>query len=974
MDGRQARSGGPGDRRVRRRARAGRDARFGCAAGGRRGNLVRQVWNAAGEKRAEIDAEGRRTSYRYDEHGAIAAITDPSGRETRAYHDADGNLELVFDALGNAWRYEYDRTRNLVAVTDPLDYRTDITNDDRGRPTGIMRHDGLIEGRAYDDHGRLAAIRDYRGETTRIARDGFGRVVSMRDPLGAETRYAYESGAGADFWTPTTVTRPDGLTGRSVVDRAGATRVVTDGEGRRTLYRTGAHDLLAEIEDPMGGRLRFSYDGLKRLERVENQLGRIWRFERDGAGNVVAETDFDGLRTEYAYDRSGRPTGRIAADGTCTRYDWDASGLLLRETVEPPGGGEPSVTRYGYDRAGRLSEAANAHARVEFERDALGRVVAEAVNGRRIESTYDCCGHRVSRRLGGAVVESTYDPLGALTGLSLGGRAPLGLSYDAAGREVHRGSALGFTLESRHDAVGQLIWQVAGRGAVPGAQPALALERAYAWNGAFEPVAIADARWGRTAYRYDANGQVAEGRHGDGIVEGFEYDAALNVAAFSDGHAPVERGVQAASLSGFGAGRAWRQWSSSPGGRVMEARGPQGERVGYVHDGLGRVVERRVERDGFRPALWRYGWDGKDRLVTCETPEGARWAYAYDPFGRRLWKRRADADGAVVGTAYGWDGDLLSAEAPLGADGAPDWDRAIVWHYEPGTFRPLAREGSDGSLLYVVTDQLGTPRELLDEAGSLVWAAEYRVWGAVRRIWVAANDDTAEGAGNGGDGPGRGRAFYAKGTLARAVASETDAHWAEVEAVLLCPIRFQGQWQDAETALAYNRYRYYDPLTAQYTSPDPLKLRAGLRSQGYVLAPKTNIDVFGLIDTEANGYNVYGILDNSGTIRYIGITDNVGRKISEHSTSGRFDPNSMPEPAILDSNLTYGQARGYEQAYIEHYGTLDTSRRGESMEAGEPNRARSYDPSRLDNDIDKRAKELDEIYRAKMTKLCFRGR
>ncbi|KQO60288.1 hypothetical protein ASF22_22415 [Methylobacterium sp. Leaf87] len=133
---------------------------------------------------------------------------------------------------------------------------------------------------------------------------------------------------------------------------------------------------------------------------------------------------------------------------------------------------------------------------------------------------------------------------------------------------MHRGSDLGFTLESRHDPVGQLIRQVAGRGVVAGAQAVVALERAYAWNGAFEPVAIADARWGRTAYRHDANGQVAEGRHGDGIAEGFADEAALNVAAFSDGHAPAERSVRAASFSGPGSRRAWRQWSSSPSGHL----------------------------------------------------------------------------------------------------------------------------------------------------------------------------------------------------------------------------------------------------------------------------------------------------------------------------------------------------------------------------------------------------------------------
>ncbi len=227
------------------------------------------------------------------------------------------------------------------------------------------------------------------------------------------------------------------------------------------------------------------------------------------------------------------------------------------------------------------------------------------------------------------------------------------------------------------------------------------------------------------------------------------------------------------------------------------AHGPSGERVTYRHDVCGRVVERVVERDGFRPRKWLYRWDGKDRLVGCETPTGERWAYGYDPFGRRLWKRRTDAatgDG-VIGTAYGWDGDLLSAEAPLSANGSADWGRATIWHYEPGTFRPLAREAADGSLAYVVTDHLARRGSLwtlrgdccgLRSTGSGVRCGGYGLrpttMGRVRQALAA--------------GARAGRSYAVAGNLA--LAEDPGA----VEAVLLCPLRFQGQWHDAETGLA----------------------------------------------------------------------------------------------------------------------------------------------------------------------------
>ncbi|WZV80214.1 RHS repeat-associated core domain-containing protein [Burkholderia pseudomallei] len=40
-------------------------------------------------------------------------------------------------------------------------------------------------------------------------------------------------------------------------------------------------------------------------------------------------------------------------------------------------------------------------------------------------------------------------------------------------------------------------------------------------------------------------------------------------------------------------------------------------------------------------------------------------------------------------------------------------------------------------------------------------------------------------------------------------------------------LRFLGQYEDRETNLFYNRYRYYDPSTAQYISIDPIRLDSG---------------------------------------------------------------------------------------------------------------------------------------------------
>nr|WP_256574525.1 MULTISPECIES: RHS repeat-associated core domain-containing protein [unclassified Pseudomonas] len=44
------------------------------------------------------------------------------------------------------------------------------------------------------------------------------------------------------------------------------------------------------------------------------------------------------------------------------------------------------------------------------------------------------------------------------------------------------------------------------------------------------------------------------------------------------------------------------------------------------------------------------------------------------------------------------------------------------------------------------------------------------------------------------------------------------------------PLRFQGQYFDAETGLHYNRHRYYNPGTGRFLTPDPIKLAGGLNN------------------------------------------------------------------------------------------------------------------------------------------------
>jgi RHS repeat-associated protein len=61
-----------------------------------------------------------------------------------------------------------------------------------------------------------------------------------------------------------------------------------------------------------------------------------------------------------------------------------------------------------------------------------------------------------------------------------------------------------------------------------------------------------------------------------------------------------------------------------------------------------------------------------------------------------------------------------------------------------------------------------------------------------------------------------------------------------------CPFRYQGQYEDVETGLYYNRFRYYDPEVGQYINQDPIGLHGGHRLYAYVSNPTNRIDILGL--------------------------------------------------------------------------------------------------------------------------------
>ena len=839
---------------------------------------------------AETDALGHTVRRAFDEWGNPESETDAEGRITLGRWGTRGELGIVVDHAGAATRFEHDHRGLPVRATDPEGAETLYRWTAAGRLAAIERPDGTVERRRYDAHHRLVAVVHPGGGETRLELDDLGRPTAITDPEGRTTRFRYDPSPGKPLHEPTRIEHPDSSVEHRRFDSEGLLASVTDAEGRTTHYEHGAFDLPREIVEPDGATIGFEHDVAGRLTAVVDAAGRRHEIERDGAGRVVAERGFDGRALRYERDRAGRVVRRHAPDGGLRRYAYDRSGLLTRvEGYEPAtarallaaegrpdgpaGPAADAVETFAYDAVGRLSRGAGA-AEVAFEYDRAGRVTCETGPHRRIRSRHDAMGRRVERTIGEAparapsVVRLTpediaagrivrpappppaepdvltryaHDARGALTDLAIcdaGSGAllhRLEIRRDATGLETARrawaGDApAGLRLDTALDALGRPAEQAAR----PGPRGP-ALHRRIRWGRHGAPEEVADGLWGAVRYAYDAAGQVLSAKR-EGANASDRPGAPL---------AAEERYAYARTRDVAGsdpAGRAPTAWTRTAGGTLTAARGPNGERVTYERDACGRVVMRRVERAGFRPRAWRYGWDALDRLVRCETPEGVLWAYAYDPLDRRVEKRRLGVRALgqtrvplEPSTAFAWDGDTVAEAIPLDEAGAPRGPRT-VWHHEPGGFVPLAREThapdeAAPRVAYAVCDHLGTPRELVSPQGALEWAADTHLWGARRKVWQAEPDPA--------DAPplllaAHGAAPQGRRPHPRARAPDP------------CPIGFQGQWHDPDTGLCYNRHRHYDPLVGEYASPDPIGLEGGLRPQGYVHQPTGWVDPLGL--------------------------------------------------------------------------------------------------------------------------------
>ena len=271
--------------------------------------------------------------------------------------------------------------------------------------------------------------------------------------------------------------------------------------------------------------------------------------------------------------------------------------------------------------------------------------------------------------------------------------------------------------------------------------------------------------------------------------------------------------------------RRWRYHYDKQGNLVLKTKRkiradlehavPQTEGKGFFGLFSNNTSKERREQEeliAWHPGDYAYTWLPNGILGSVTRPDGKTVTFKYDALGRRIEKsfngrvHRYLWDGDVV--LHEWEYDETERPQPIVAEnGEVSFDRPeptdnlVTWVYDTDSYVPTAKL-VNGKRYGIVSDYIGRPVQAYDEHGTPVWQADYDIYGNLRNL--------------------RGDSQFV-------------------------PFRQLGQYEDEETGLYYNRFRYYDPNTGGYISQDPIGL-AGNNPTLYAYVSDANswVDLFGL--------------------------------------------------------------------------------------------------------------------------------
>jgi RHS repeat-associated protein len=730
------------------------------------------------------NAAGGVTSETYDKNGNVLTTSDEmldvttnlwNARDElvqQTLPDPDGSGPLVSPVLA----FTYSATGKELTETDGLGRTSARSYDKLDRLTTETLPDP-------DGSGPLVS------PVITIGYDNDSRKMSQQTALGT-TAWAY---ANADERLVTSVTSPDpdgsgpltapvaqtgyDADGRSVtsvdamnhtitttLNADGETTATTDNLNHTTPYVLGHLGELLTTADALSHSTSDEYDSRYRLIQTTAADGGITQITLDPAGNRVALVDPANNRTTWTLDQLNRPVTETNSSGTTTTaFDpsseitsiQDADGRvrdfthdnLHRLTAENWMSGTTIVAAmiYGYDAANQLVSASDANSAYAFGYDNDGNVLTTDNNGTPgvpdvlLASSYDTMGDRTSL---GATIAGTADLLNSYT-------------YDADQRLTmlqQQGQSGGNAVSSKevdlaYNALGQFT-TIADFNYLNGGPRLDIATGGYSYDTGNRLTGLA----------YTSN---AGGNHIDAF--GWGYDAANNVTSFSTNSGTATYGndvtnqLTSASYTGTNQPANEAYSFDKNGNRTMSGYSTGSNNLitsdgtfNYQHDADGnQTVRTRISNTYATDHETTFAWDYRNRLTDVEYFDNNNVLtkhvhYVYGVFDHLL---ATEVDTTGSGSYNQIEHYVLDVSPEIPSAGVPGAALAQPLLQFNGNGAPTIRylealneifaEGDIASLTqgdvpdFILTDNLGTVRYVVDQSGTVIDKIDYNSFGQI---------------------------------------------------------------------------------------------------------------------------------------------------------------------------------------------------------------------------------------------------
>ncbi|WLQ12086.1 LysM peptidoglycan-binding domain-containing protein [Hahella aquimaris] len=595
------------------------------------GVATRYVYDAKGQARFEVDAQGYVTENRYDaldrvteklsySHAYAGGVFTESALQTFANGATPAShSRLVYDARGQV-RFE----------VDALGYITEFEYDAQGRVVNKSRYAHPVDAASADLASRLpqllnwgtdAAVSQQGGRLTRTGPASLtaGRAIAGSGLTGGEGVLEFTVDQlvnGQSLGVVGFNLNPEErLSGNDYFKEIDLGVFIRDRDGAAA----EKHSVLIQYKGTQIAPATMQFVEAGDRFRIELKDGdaRIL-LQRKGQDNyVLIHTLKDAVDATQTYVAQanlyaqGSAIGDVWMSGTATqnsersreRVIYDAKGQA-RFTIDALG----QVTESRYDALGRITEKLNyshAYTGAAFTESALQSFVSGKTPAAHSRLVYDVKGQvRFTVDALGQVTETRYDSLGrvietlsydgAYTASTVtendlqsfvSGKTILSKSrviYDARGQARFTLDALGYVTENRYDAQGRVTEKRSFNAAYAGADfSESALQSFVSGKTPTTHSRLVYDVKGQARFTVDALGQVTESRYDalGRVTEKLNYSSAYTGAAFTE-----------SALQTFISG----QTSASHSRLVYDAK----SQVRFTIDALGQVTENRYDALG----------------------------------------------------------------------------------------------------------------------------------------------------------------------------------------------------------------------------------------------------------------------------------------------------------------------------------------------------------------------------------------